>query len=361
MSKVLLLANHALTIINFRTELVERLLAEGHTVVISAPYSERIEELTAMGCEYRDIAISRHGMNPVQELKLLSAYKRLLKEIRPDMVFSYTIKPNIYGAIACRKAGIPLVANVTGLGTAVENRGLVQGITVTLYRFAFRRVRKVFFQNTENLRFFTERGILKDGYALLPGSGVNTRRFSVLDYPESSPVRFLFIGRLMKDKGIEEYLAAARSIKERYPDTEFHICGFCEPEYEGRLEEITRDNTVIYHGLVKDTRPFLQTAHCTVLPSYHEGMANVLLESAACGRPVIATDVPGCRETYDDGVTGLSCKPASPEDLIRAMERFLALSPDERKSMGLAGREKVVSQFDREIVIQAYLAELESL
>ena len=150
-------------------------------------------------------------------------------------------------------------------------------------------------------------------------------------------------------------------IKERYPDTEFHICGFCEPEYEGRLEEITRDNTVIYHGLVKDTRPFLQTAHCTVLPSYHEGMANVLLESAACGRPVIATDVPGCRETYDDGVTGLSCKPASPEDLIRAMERFLALSPDERKSMGLAGREKVVSQFDREIVIRAYLAELESL
>ncbi len=361
MSKVLFLVNHPVTIYNLRLELVEALLANGHHVVISSPYGERIEDLKALGCEYREISFSRHGMNPLQEMKLISTYKKLLKEVRPDIVFSYTIKPNIYGAIACRSTKVPIVANITGLGTAVENGGLVQAITVALYKYAFKRVKTVFFQNSENLRFFQEKNIIRDRFAILPGSGVNTERFSALPYPETDPVRFLFIGRLMRDKGINEYFVAAKALKAKYPHAEFHICGFCEAEYEGLLQKNLEDRAVIYHGMVSDIRPLLKESHCTVLPSYHEGMANVLLESAACGRPVIATHVPGCRETFEDGVSGLSCAPQSPESLMEAMESFIALTHGERVQMGLAGRKKMETEFDRRIVVEAYLAELSTL
>lgn len=359
MSKVLFLVNHDVVIYNFRLELVERLLADGHQVVISSPYGERIENLKALGCEYRQIDISRHGMNPIRELKLISEYKKLLDQVKPDMVFSYTIKPNIYGSIACRVKKVPCVTNITGLGTAVENGGLVQKITVLLYKYAFTKVQRVFFQNTENMQFFVDHKIALGKHDLLPGSGVNLQRFEVLEYPETDTVEFAFISRIMKEKGIDQYLEAAEYIRSKYPNTVFHVCGFCEDAYEDKLKELTDKGIINYHGMVRDIKGFLKGIHCTIHPTYYpEGLSNVLLESSACARPIITTDRSGCREVIDDGVNGYVVKQQDSQDLIEKIEKFLKLSVDERKAMGLAGRSKVEKEFDRQIVVEKYIEEV---
>lgn len=360
MSKVLFLVNHDVVIYNFRLELVERLLRDGHQVVISSPYGERIEDLKALGCEYRPIEISRHGMNPVQELKLLRSYVRLIREVKPDMVFTYTIKPNVYGGMACKKLGVPYVANITGLGTAVENGGLVQKITVMLYKLAFGKVQRVFFQNEENRQFFVDRKIALDKHGMLPGSGVNLQRFTPLEYPGEETTEFVFISRIMQEKGADQYLEAAEYIREKYPNTRFHVCGFCEQAYEQRLQELQDKGVIIYHGMVRDVRTVIAKTHCTIHPTYYpEGLSNVLLESAACARPLITTDRSGCREVIDNGVNGFVVKQKDTKDLIEKIEKFLALPWERKKAMGLAGREKVEKEFDRQIVVEAYVKELE--
>lgn len=359
MSKILFLVNHDVVIYNFRLELVERLLADGHEVVISSPYGERIEDLKALGCEYREIDISRHGMNPLKELRLISEYKKLLDRVGPDMVFSYTIKPNIYGSIACRSRKIPCVTNITGLGMAVENGGLVQKITVMLYKYVFTKVRRVFFQNTENMQFFEKHKIALGKHALLPGSGVNLKRFEAIDYPKNDTVEFAFISRIMKEKGIDQYLEAAKYIRDKYPNTVFHVCGFCEDAYEEKLKDLTDKGIINYHGMVRDVKGFLKDIHCTIHPSYYpEGISNVLLESSACARPIITTDRSGCREVIDDGVNGFVVKQRDTEDLILQIEKFLALTNEKRRQMGLNGRKKVEKEFDRNIVVNAYLNEI---
>lgn len=359
MSKVLFLVNHDVVIYNFRLELVERLLADGHQVVISSPYGERIEDLKALGCEYREIDIARHGMNPVKELKLISEYKKLLDQVKPDMVFAYTIKPNIYGSIACRSRKVPCVTNITGLGTAVENGGLVQKITVLLYKYAFTKVQRVFFQNTENMQFFVDHKIALGKHDLLPGSGVNLQRFEVLEYPETDTVEFAFISRIMKEKGIDQYLEAAEYIRSKYPNTVFHVCGFCEDAYEEKLKDLTDKGIINYHGMVRDIKGFLKGIHCTIHPTYYpEGLSNVLLESSASARPIITTDRSGCREVIDDGVNGYVVKQQDSQDLIEKIEKFLKLSVEERKAMGLAGRNKVEKEFDRQIVVRKYIEEV---
>ncbi|MBE7046072.1 MAG: glycosyltransferase family 4 protein [Ruminococcaceae bacterium] len=359
MSKVLFLVNHDVVIYNFRLELVERLIKEGHQVVISSPYGERIEDLKALGCEYREIELSRHGTNPVKELKLISTYKKLINDIKPDIVFSYTIKPNIYGAIACKMTKTPCVANVTGLGTAVENGGIMQTITVMLYKLAFNKLKRLFFQNEENMQFFIDKKITSCPKTLLPGSGVNLKRFLPLEYRDDGKVHFAFVSRIMKEKGIDQYLDAAKYIKNKYPDTEFHVCGFCEQEYEEELKSLTNQGVITYHGMVRDVAGFLEGVNCTVHPTYYpEGISNVLLESSACARPIITTDRAGCREVIDDGVNGYIVKQQNSNDLIEKIEKFLSLTYEERKNMGLKGREKVEKEFDRQIVVDAYIREL---
>lgn len=362
MSKVLFLVNHDVVIYNFRLELVERLLQDGHEVVISSPYGERIDSLVALGCEYRPIKLSRHGMNPVKELKLLMDYVKLIREVQPDMVFTYTIKPNIYGGMACALLKVPYVANITGLGTAVENEGVVQKITVLLYRIAFARVQRVFFQNEENRQFFVDRSLAVSKHGMLPGSGVNLQRFNVLDYPGEETTEFVFISRIMKEKGIDQYLEAAEYIRGKYPNTRFHICGFCEQDYEQRLRELQEKGIIIYHGMVRDVKQVIGVTHCTIHPTYYpEGLSNVLLESAACGRPLITTDRSGCREVIDNGINGFVVRQKDAKDLIEKIEMFLALPWDERKAMGLAGRAKVEKEFDRQIVVGKYLEELDRI
>lgn len=360
--KILILVNNDVGLYNFRLELVERLLADGHQVIISSPYGERIEDLKKLGCEYHELNFSRHGMNPIKELALIRAYKKLIKKVQPDMVFSYTIKPNIYGAIACKSLNVPCVANITGLGTAVENGGIVQLITVLLYKYAFSKVQKVFFQNTENMQFFVDKGIALGKHDLLPGSGVNLQRFVPLEYPSSEKVEFAFISRIMKEKGIDQYLEAAEHIKQKYPNTVFHVCGFCEQAYEKKLKQLHDRGVIIYHGMVRDIKSVLQHVHCTIHPTYYpEGLSNILLESSACARPIITTNRSGCREVIDDGKNGYIVKQQDSRDLIEKIEKFLSLPFEEKKDMGLAGRAKVEQEYDRQIVVEKYLYEMKAV
>ena len=362
MSKVLFLVNHDVVIYNFRLELVERLLAEGHQVVISSPYGERIDDLVALGCEFRPITLSRHGMNPVQELKLLRDYIKLIREEKPDIVFTYTIKPNIYGGIACALRKVPYVVNITGLGTAVENSGLVQKITVMLYRLALARVQRVFFQNEENRQFFVDRKLAMGKHGMLPGSGVNLQRFSPLEYPGEETTEFVFISRIMKEKGADQYLEAAEYSRGKYPNTRFHICGFCEQAYEQKLKDLHDKGIIIYHGMVRDVKQVIAKTHCTIHPTYYpEGLSNVLLESAACARALITTNRSGCREVIDNGINGFVVEQKHTQDLIDKIEVFLALPWEQKKAMGIAGRAKVEREFDRQIVVEKYLQEMKNL
>ena len=359
MSRILFLANHDMVIYNLRLELVERLIKEGHEIIICCPKGKRVQELIALGCKYRDVNIDRHGTNPFRDIKLIRIYKKLLDSEKPDCVFSYTIKPNIYGSLACKSRKIPCVVNVTGLGTAVENKGIMQRIAVTLYKIAFKKVQTIFFQNEENMSFFVRKRIYPEKHKLLPGSGVNLQKFMPLEYPQGETVRFAFISRIMKEKGINQYLEAAENIKPQYPNTEFHVCGFCEQDYEERLKELQDKGVIKYHGNINDVAKFLKDINCVVHPTYYpEGMSNILLESCACARPIITTDRAGCREIVDDGINGYVVKQKDSLDLIDKIEKFLSLSYEEQKNMGLAGRKKVEEKFNREIVIEKYLEEL---
>ena len=357
--RVLFLINNDGGLWNFRRELVEALIKE-HEVYFCVPDGMYVESIKSLGGVFIPCQLMyRHGTNPVQELKLISFYKKIIRETKPDIVFTYTIKCNAYGGIACSSLGVPYVANVTGLGTAVENDGIMQVISLTLYKMGLRKAQKVFFQNTENRDFMISKGVVKGAYDMLPGSGVNLRRYEVYPYPDGETVDFLFVARIMKEKGIDQYIDAAKSIKNRYPETRFHVCGSCEQDYDVKLKELNDNGTIIYHGLVSDMKPFYQLASCIVHPSYYpEGLSNVLRESAASGRPIITTNRSGCREVVEDGVNGYLVEQKNSEDLIKKIEKFLELSIEERKNMGLAGRLKVENEYDREIVIQKYLDEV---
>ena len=359
--KVLLLANNDGGLYRFRRELLERLLLE-HEVHVSCPKGTFFEELVSMGCIVHLCEMDGHGMNPAAEWRLYRWLRKLIREIRPDMVFTYTIKPNIYGGIACGKAGIPYAANITGLGLAVTASGWKGVLFRRLYKAGLKKARIVFFQNAKDRTFMLQNGIVNGKNELLPGSGVNLSQFNVLDYPEAESIEFLFLSRVMKQKGIEELLTAAKAIREKYPNTVFHICGTCDKEYEEKIKQADDAGIVAYHGFVKNTMDYQRISSCTVHPTYYpEGMSNVVLESCACGRPVITTDRPGCKEAVDDGVTGFLVKERDSADLTEKLERFLMMDLDDRRRMGLAARRKVEAEFDREIVVRRYLELLSSL
>lgn len=356
--KVLLLANHSIIIYNFRMELIQRLVADGFEVYLAAPYNELIDEIIKEKCIFKEIHLERRSLDPFKDIQLIREYKKLYKEVDPDIIFSYTIKPNIYGCLAARNTNIPFVANITGLGSAMEKNGLLSSFVIFLYKLAFHKVQRVFFQNKDNLFFFEQYNIAVGKHKLLPGSGVNLERFTVQEYPQDNVVKFAFIARIMKEKGIEEYLHVACKIREKYSWVEFHICGFCEEAYEEKIAELQKKQIVTYHGMVKDIRTVLSDIHCVVLPSYHEGMSNVLLEASATGRPCIATDIAGCKEIVVDSETGYLAEPKSGDSLYEQIEKFLALSFEEKKQMGINARRLVESNFDRQQVVEAYMNEI---
>lgn len=358
--KVLFMVNRDFVLYNFRIELVQKLIKEKYQVYICLPYGEKVEEMVSMGCKFIPIEIDKRGTNPIHDIKLIRKYRSIFSEIKPDIILLYTTKVCIYGGIIAGKMKIPYLLNVSGLGTAVENKSILQILMINLYRQATKHAKCVFFQNKENQDFFKQHHIYKGNQKLIPGSGVNVDRWYLMDYPsDEDSVEFLFIARVIKEKGIEEYLTAAKQIKKEYPKTVFHILGPCDGNYKDILNEYEQQGIIKYHGMVQDTREYLKNVHCTIHPSFYpEGISNVLLESAACGRPVITTDRSGCRDVVDDGITGYIFEQRNTEQLIVKIRQFMALSNEERKNMGIAGREKVVREFDRNKVLDAYMKEM---
>ena len=264
--------------------------------------------------------------------------------------------------MVCANLGIPYLVNITGLGTSIENGGLLQKVGLLLYKQGLRKAKKVFFQNKENRDFMVNRGIVKGEYDILPGSGVNLEQYKVYQYPRGNTVDFIFVARVMKEKGIEQFLDAAKEIRNRHPETRFHIYGFCEQNYAEKLKQMSDDGVIIYHGLVDEMSHAYQMSSCTIHPSYYpEGISNVLLESLASGRPIITTNRSGCREVVEDGINGYLIKDKDSQDLIEKIECFLNLNIAERVEMGRAGRRKVEREFDRKIVVEKYLLELKKI
>lgn len=356
--KVLLAINFDEGLYNFRKELLEALIQAGYEVHIAVPDGEFVPKLCRMGCQFHDTPLNRRGKSPLQELSLIRRYDAVLKETEPDVVLTYTIKPNLYFGFLCAGKKIPYITTITGLGTAVEGNGILQSLTKLLYKAALKKASAVFFQNETNEGLFARLGIAEGRHRMLPGSGVNLERFSYQPFPQGETVEFLFISRIMKEKGIEEYLDAAEVIKKEHPEAVFRILGFLEEDYtgRGRFDELRRNGTIQFEGNVKNVIPYIRNSQCTVHPSYYpEGMSNVCLESAACGRAVITTDRAGCRETIRDGSSGFLVKERDSGDLIEKIRKFLALSREERMVLGKNGRSYMEERFDRRIVVQSYL------
>ncbi len=362
-NNILILTNSIGGLHSFRKEVMKAIVDEGYEVYISEPDDdERVRYFEGIGCHIIKTEFDRRGMNPLKDLRLMMRYGKMIRQLKPKAVLTYTIKPNIYGGMACRLSGVPQLANVTGLGDALENGGWLQKLTVSLYKMGIKKARRVFFQNKNNREFCVKLGIADENSKLLPGSGVNLLHHGYQEYPaDEGKIRVLFIGRLLKDKGVEEYFETAKVINAKNRNTEFQILGHVEGNFLEQLNQLQKEGIVKYLGTTSDVRPYIGAVECTVMPSYHEGMSNVNLESAANGRPVITTDVPGCRETVDDGVTGYLVGARSSQSLEDAVDRFIKLPYEEKVKMGQAGRKKVEQEFDRRIVIEAYLKEINSL
>lgn len=358
MSKVLILANSSGGLYDFRNELVEKLLAEGE-VIASLPDEVKTKELSEEGCKVVYTPINRRGVNPIEDIKLFFNYCRLMKQEKPDLVLTYTIKPNIYGGFCCRILKVPYVVTVTGLGSTFQKEGLLRKMIITMYRMGLKKAECVFFQNEENRGIFEKFQIKGKSSRLVSGSGVNLNRHRQEEYPKGESVKFLYIGRMMKEKGIMELLEAAKELHSE--KVSFELLGYCDEDLQELLDEAEKKGYVKQLGFDPQVQRYLKDCSALVLPTYHEGMSNVLMEASAAGRPVIATDISGCREIFEEGITGFGCRPGDAGDLIRALRRFLELSAEEKASMGLRAREKMEQEFDRQKVVWDYMEEIKKV
>ena len=361
---ILLSANAFWNIANFREGLVRALVTNGYRVVLAAPDADA-DWAAARGAEAVEINVDRSGLNPFRDARLLFAYHRLIKRIRPDFFLGFTAKPNIYGSIAAAIRRVPAVPNISGLGTAFIRSGPLSALVGMLYRAAFRKCPVVFFQNPDDCDLFVARKIVRrDQARLLPGSGVDLGRFAPA--PPSGGIGFLFVGRLLRDKGVREFVDAARMLRSRHPDWRFQMLGALD---EGNrtavapreLKQWIEEGAVEHLGVVEDVRPHVAASTAVVLPSYREGLPRSLLEAAAMARPLIATDVPGNRQIVRDGSNGLLCTVRDASALAEAMERLATMADSDREAMGLAGRAMVEREFGEARVIQAYLEALAQL
>lgn len=351
--RVMILANFDLGLYQFRKELIQELLKDNE-VIISLPYGELIEPLKNMGCKFIDTPVDRRGINPITDIKLFQNYRRLLKKEKPELVITYTIKPNVYGGLACLMAKIPYATNITGLGTAFQNEGLLKKLVTAMYKVGLKKAKVVFFENAENRQIFIDEKIVKEEKTyLLNGAGVNLSHFRFWEYPEDdSVIRFLFIGRVMKEKGIDELFSAMQHLVLDGYNCSLDVLGGYEEDYKETIEKYEGEGWLHYHGYQKDVRPYIEKCHCFVLPSWHEGMANTNLECAAMGRPAITSNIHGCLEAVEDGVTGFLCEKKNADDLYQVMKKFVMLPCDVRKAMGLAGRKRMENLFDKRVVVR---------
>lgn len=346
----------------FRLNLIKELQKSGYEIFAIAPYDEYSNKLKDIGVKYVPVSIDNKGTSPKNDLKLIYNLYVIYKEISPDVILHFTIKPNIYGSIAARFLKIPVINNITGLGTVFLNDSIIQTITKSLYKFAFKKSCKVFFQNDDDKRLFISNNLVDENKVdVLPGSGVDTKKFVPSQNTNKvTKIVFLLIARVIRDKGIIEYVDAAKSIKEKYNDVEFQLLGQLgsinkSAISKDEVERWQKENIINYLGTADDVRDSIANADCIVLPSYREGTSKTLLEAASMAKPIVATDVPGCNNVVSDGKNGFLCMVKDRVDLADKMEMMINLSTEERELMGKHGREKMINEFEEKIVIQKYL------
>ncbi len=364
--RILIMANYANGLFLFRKELLKSFLDAGHEVLISVPPDENCVKLKGYCTKLIETPLERHGSNPVKDYGLFKKYKKMLKDEKPDVALCYTIKPNIYGALACRLSKVPYICNITGLGMAIENGGLMSKVLLQLYKVSTGKAQRVFFQNERNRKFMQDRGIAVKNSGLLPGSGVNLTEHAFHKYPsEAEGIHFLAVIRMMRDKGIEEYLETAKAITSEYNNVYFDLVGEYEEDerakYEPMIMELEKAGKLKYYGHLDSVDPVFAKCHVVVHPSYHEGMSNVLLEAAACGRPILCSNIHGCIEAIEPDVTGYTFEPKSTSSLVDSIKKMLVLAEEKRSKMGRKGREYMEKHFDRQLVINAYKEELEKI
>ena len=349
--KILIMTNHSFMLWQFRRELIAELLKE-NTVILSMPCGEHVDDFRKLGCKIINTDIDRRGINPLTDITLLRRYFYYLKKVKPDLVITYSIKPNIYGGFACRMSKIPYCVNVQGLGTAFQ-KPLLAWLVGFMYKIALKDAKTVFFENEGNAKVFQDKKIIPiKKQKILHGAGINLERFYFREYPNNDRVHFLYVGRIMKEKGIDELFAAVRSLYAERKDFVLDIVGFYEDDYKEQVNNLVQDGIAIYHGFQENPIPYYAASDCIVLPSYHEGMSNVLLEAAAIGRPLITSDIPGCREAVDPGLSGILVKVKNTDSLRDGIEIFLDKTLDERILMGKAGRQKMEREFDKAQVVK---------
>lgn len=351
--KVLIIANFDVGLYKFRKELIKEIIDNGNEVYISLPNGDLVAPLVDMGCEFIDTDVDRRGINPFTDFKLLLKYKKIIGSLKPDLIITYTIKPNIYAGIVSSFKHKKYAINITGLGTAFQKQGLFLKLIVFLYKFACKNADTVIFENAENMQLFLDYGIVKKKQCLLnAGAGVNLEEYAFAKYPDDGKIRFLFIGRIMKEKGIDELFYAAEKIKREFSDAEFDIVGPYEDNYKEIVEDKVSKGIINYYGYQENVKPFIENSYCFVLPSWHEGMANTNLECGAMGRPIITSNIHGCLEAVIDGETGYLVEPKNADDLYDRLKRFIELPYDEKVQMGNASHNHIAEAFDKKKVVE---------
>lgn len=368
--KVLIFSNTSKGLYNFKKEFIEELInpktyvkknvLKASEVTICVPDDYNKYKFIELGCNVVNIDLERHGKNILKEFKLMYNYYKLIKKIKPDVVFTFTIKPNIYSGIVCQLTKTPYFSNITGLGTTIRNESFITKFIKKLYKFGTKGAEKIYFENSSDLNYFNDYIYRNKKSVLMPGSGINFHRFPYISYPNNeNKINFVTIGRIMRDKGITELLEAAKFLKAKYKNIDFYIVGeYDEAKYKDEIENLNRQAVIKYLGFRDDISKLIGMSHCIIHPSYHEGLSNVLLEAAATGRPVIASYVPGCKETFINGVTGIAIEPKDTKSLINKIEEFIKIDYDEKINMGKKARNFVESKFNREIVIEYYIENL---
>lgn len=359
MKRILILANFDVGLYKFRKELIQELLNRGNEVYISLPDGELVRNLEKMGCKFVNTAVDRRGINPKTDAKLMFFYHKLIKKLHPDMVITYTIKPNIYGGLMCRLLHVPYAVNITGLGTAFQSESKVKKLVTFLYKIALKKAKVVFFENTGNKQTFLDFKILKENQTcVLNGAGVNLDEYCPIDYQNGDITKFIFIGRVMKEKGIDELFYATKKLISEGVSCSLDIVGGYEEDYGKIINKYVDEGWLHYYGYQKNVQPYISRAHCSILPSWHEGMANTNLECAASALPIITTNIHGCKEAVVNEVSGYTCEKNNEESLYKRMKQFCGLTYEKRKLMGLEGRRHMQKYFDKKDVINKTVEKL---
>lgn len=358
MKKILIVTNHSYMLYRFRKELIEALL-KNNEVYISTPFVGHEDDLKDLGCHMIKTEVDRRGINPVTDLKLMAVYKQLIKDVCPDKVITYSIKPNVYMGFLCRYQGIQYFANVQGLGSAFKKKGLASLVTM-MYKSALKKATTVFFENTANAQEFLDRNIInKNKIKVLCGAGINLDNYQYCPFPKKESISFLYLGRIMKEKGMDEWFDAVVKLKNEFHDkVNFDMVGFFEDEYKELVESLQKQGIINFHGFQSDPIPFYQNTSCVVLPSYHEGMSNVILEAQAIGRPVVTSNIPGCKEGIIDNKSGYLCEVKNADSLYEKMKLIVLQSNEQLEHMGLEGRKHMIDAFDKNKVVKETCKEL---